>query len=85
MWPSSFPERLAAWKCLRMQCQDLPAHAALDRINSWWSQTPWQPYYLHWDDSDEGWAQWREQQRESHAAANGLPYSFVQYVRAVCV
>ena len=26
---------------------------------------------------------WRAQQRESHTAANGLPYSFVQYVRAV--
>lgn len=28
---------------------------------------------------------WREQQRESHTAANGLPYSFVRYVRAVRV
>jgi dihydrofolate reductase len=27
-------------------------------------------------------AQWREHQRESHTAANGLPYSFVRYVRA---
>jgi dihydrofolate reductase len=27
-------------------------------------------------------AHWREHQRESHTAANGLPYSFVRYVRA---
>jgi dihydrofolate reductase len=26
--------------------------------------------------------QWREHQRESHTAANGLPYSFARYVRA---
>jgi len=52
MWPSSFPERLAAWKCLRIQCQDLPARATLERINAWWNNSPWQPYYLHWDDSD---------------------------------
>ena len=27
-------------------------------------------------------AQWREHQREAYTAANGLPYSFVRYVRA---
>jgi len=27
-------------------------------------------------------AQWHEHQRESHTAANGLPYSFARYVRA---
>jgi hypothetical protein len=23
---------------------------ALEQINAWWQQTPWKPYYLHWDD-----------------------------------
>ena len=23
---------------------------ALQAINAWWHQTPWKPYYLHWDD-----------------------------------
>ena len=27
-------------------------------------------------------ANWREHRRESHTAANGLPYSFVRYIRA---
>jgi len=50
MWPTSFPERLAGWKNLRMTCQDLDARTALEQINAWWFGTPWQPYYLHWDD-----------------------------------
>ena len=28
-----------------MECQE-----ALSTINAWWQQTPWKPYYLHWDD-----------------------------------
>ena len=24
--------------------------AALEKINAWWFQIPWKPYYLHWDD-----------------------------------
>jgi hypothetical protein len=23
---------------------------ALEEINSWWQQTPWRAYHLHWDD-----------------------------------
>jgi hypothetical protein len=22
----------------------------LEEINAWWFNTPWRPYYLHWDD-----------------------------------
>jgi hypothetical protein len=29
---------------------DLSAQDALLEINRWWFQSPWQPYYLHWDD-----------------------------------
>jgi len=28
----------------------LPIETALEQINSWWFNTPWRPYYLHWDD-----------------------------------
>ena len=35
---------------MRQQCQVLPIESALLTINSWWFSTPWQPYYLHWDD-----------------------------------
>jgi hypothetical protein len=30
----------------------MPAESALETINDWWLQTPWQPYYLHWDDQN---------------------------------
>jgi hypothetical protein len=52
MWPTQFERRLAAWNDLRHQSssQDLPT--LLQNINSWWHQTPWCPYHLHWDDRD---------------------------------
>jgi hypothetical protein len=49
-WPSNFPTRLERWKQLRDQCQHLPIESALAAINTWWFNSPWQPYYLHWDD-----------------------------------
>lgn len=50
MWPKDFADRLAAWGNLRNECQTLDLETALDKINIWWSTTPWRPYYLHWDD-----------------------------------
>ena len=50
MWPKEFTERLSSWVALREQCQDLDIIHSLELINSWWHQTPWKPYYLHWDD-----------------------------------
>jgi len=50
MWPQTFDARLACWNFLRRQCQAMPPERALARINDWWFRTPWQPYYLHWDD-----------------------------------
>jgi hypothetical protein len=35
---------------MRLAVQTLPLEQALETINQWWSQTPWRPYYLHWDD-----------------------------------
>ena len=50
MWPATFSARLGSWNLLRNRCQNLPVKSALDEINRWWFQTPWRPYYLHWDD-----------------------------------
>jgi len=50
MWPATFADRLAAWANLRSQCESLDVESALLAINTWWFNTPWQPYYLHWDD-----------------------------------
>jgi hypothetical protein len=50
MWPATFDTRLAAWAALRKQCQSLDIESALAAINTWWFQSPWQPYHLHWDD-----------------------------------
>jgi hypothetical protein len=50
MWPRTFSDRLASWNLLRDRCQHLPIESALTEINCWWFSTPWQPYYLHWDD-----------------------------------
>ena len=50
MWPATFAGRLESWHSLRQQCSLLPVKSALETVNAWWSQTPWQPYYLHWDD-----------------------------------
>ena len=50
MWPKDFADRLESWSALRARVQDMELEAALQAINSWWHQTPWRPYYLHWDD-----------------------------------
>jgi len=50
MWPVTFDSRLQAWVELRSRCQSLDLENALTAINQWWFNTPWQPYYLHWDD-----------------------------------
>lgn len=50
MWQKTFSERLAAWAALRQSCTTVDRAQVLDQINSWWQQTPWIPYHLHWDD-----------------------------------
>jgi hypothetical protein len=52
MWPSQFERRLAAWNDLRQQSSAEQLLDLLQSINSWWHQTPWCPYHLHWDDRD---------------------------------
>jgi hypothetical protein len=53
MWPITFDQRLASWYNLRESAQSMPLIMALDAIDRWWQQTPWQPYYLHWDDLEK--------------------------------
>jgi len=50
MWCSTFEQRLAAWNSLRDRVRNQPKHDALAEINTWWQQTPWRAYHLHWDD-----------------------------------
>ena len=50
MWPRNFSQRLESWAQLRQQCCQLGPESALFKINSWWFQTPWTAYHLHWDD-----------------------------------
>jgi len=50
MWYKDFADRLESWAELRSQNKNLPLVEALQNINDYWQQSPWQPYYLHWDD-----------------------------------
>ena len=50
MWPKTFAERLESWSQLRIQASTADVETALRAINSWWFQTPWRAYHLHWDD-----------------------------------
>ena len=50
MWPRTFAERLESWAQLREQASTADVETALHAINSWWFQTPWRAYHLHWDD-----------------------------------
>ena len=52
-WPKEFADRLAAWTELRTQAHAMDCLQALETINAWWHQTPWKPYYLHWDDQPQ--------------------------------
>ena len=50
IWPKTFADRLEAWSALRAEAHALNCQEALEKINAWWFQIPWKPYYLHWDD-----------------------------------
>jgi hypothetical protein len=50
MWAKTFDQRLSSWYNLRSLSLELPLRDALESINQWWFNSPWQPYYLHWDD-----------------------------------
>ena len=50
MWAKTFDQQLNSWYNLRSLSSELPLIDALETINQWWFNSPWQPYYLHWDD-----------------------------------
>ncbi len=50
MWCKTFDQRLSSWYNLRQTVQTKSLDSALLDINQWWYRSPWQPYYLHWDD-----------------------------------
>jgi hypothetical protein len=50
MWYTQFQDRLQDWSKLRTSCESAPLEDCLMQINNWWFNSPWQPYYLHWDD-----------------------------------
>jgi len=50
MWPATFEQRLHAWGVLRESVQHAPLEQVLAEVNTWWFQTPWRVYHLHWDD-----------------------------------
>lgn len=52
MWPKNFADRLESWNNLRLQASTADAPTALAMINSWWFETPWRAYHLHWDDRE---------------------------------
>ena len=51
-WPATFEARLDSWNQLRTQVAGQPVELALETINSWWFQSPWTAYHLHWDDQN---------------------------------
>ena len=51
MWYPDFADRLQSWSELRRSCESMPLEEALQAINTWWFQSPWKSYYLHWDDA----------------------------------
>ena len=50
MWHTDFATRLESWATLRTSVQSQDLETALTAINTWWNDSPWQPYYLHWND-----------------------------------
>jgi hypothetical protein len=52
VWPNCYDDRLAQWYRLRQFEKSNSLDHVLHTIEQWWTQTPWQPYFLHWDDAD---------------------------------
>lgn len=50
MWHQNYHDRLSAWVRLREACQSQTLSLCVSSIHQWWRASPWQPYYLHWDD-----------------------------------
>jgi hypothetical protein len=85
MWSHTFPERLQAWADLRSQAVSLPLETALKTVNTWWFQSPWQPYHLHWDDREtwpDPWQLLDDNMYCGLARALGIMYTIAMLDRA---
>jgi len=87
MWQKTFSDRLAAWAALRQSCATVDQAIALDQINSWWQQTPWRAYHLHWDDRPtwpDPWQLLDDNLYCSLARALGIMYTIAMLDRTDC-
>jgi hypothetical protein len=85
MWPRDFSERLESWAQLRQQCSKLDPEPALIKINTWWFQTPWSAYHLHWDDQQDWPDPWQllsDNQYCPVARGLGIMYTIAMLDRA---
>ena len=85
MWPQTFDARLDSWTQLRDQAQHLPLESALTAVNTWWFNSPWRPYYLHWDDQSfwpDPWQLLSENVYCDLARALGIVYTISMLDRA---
>jgi len=57
MWARTFETRLSEWITLRDN-STMSDEEYLEAVNEWWHQTPWSPYYLHWDDVEQWPTPW---------------------------
>ena len=87
MWLRDYQARLAAWVGLRDRCRSIQLESCLQAINNWWQTTPWQPYYLHWDDRldwPNPWQLLADNEYCDVARALGIMYTIRLLDRADC-
>jgi hypothetical protein len=80
MWPSSFDQRLESWYCMRQQAGQRSLVDCLNQINQFWLCTPWQAYYLHWNDQSswpDPWQLLADNMYCDLARALGMLYTIV--------
>jgi hypothetical protein len=73
-----------AWSRLRETVQSLPQEICLQEINSWWFNSPWTPYHLHWDDQStwpDPWQLLEDNIFCSVARSLGIMYTVVMIER----
>jgi hypothetical protein len=78
MWKSSTAERMERWKILRRDIGTIEFEQALIQTIDAWSQAPFQPYYLEWDQPDtwpDPWTLIAENYYCDLAKALGLLYT----------
>jgi hypothetical protein len=54
MWKMNTADRLDGWKTLRAELGNINFESAMMQVIDAWSQAPFEPYYLEWD-QPESW------------------------------